>query len=116
MIPVVTSLDQVAVGLRIAGGESTTCDACGAPLHAGQRIVLALRQASDGGPWSLDGRFCDRCGQSRTLGARGSALVAGRVGITSDAATQSSWASLVDSDPISALLRRPGIPRDPHGD
>ena len=109
VIPVLASLEQVATGLRIARGDASACDECDDTLRDGDPVVAVLSRTSAADRWSVDCRFCDSCGRAYALDVRGSALVAGRVGVISDAVTQSSWACLVDPTPRSALLRRPDV-------
>ncbi len=105
MIPVRATLVQLVTGLQIDDDAHADCDDCGEPLHEGSPIVVRL--SNERRHWSVDGVFCDDCGLTRTLDAPGTAYVAARVGVTSDGATQSRWACLVDPEPIAATRRRP---------
>jgi len=105
MIPVRATLTRLATGLQIDDDAHPDCDDCSDTLHEGVPVVVRLTNECH--HWSVDGVFCDDCGSTRTLDGPGSAYVAARVGITSDGATQSRWACLVDPEPIAASLRRP---------
>lgn|SRR6056297_2424520 len=102
MIPVRATLTQLATGLQIDDGAHADCDDCSDTLREGAPIVVRL--TNERRHWSVDGVCCDDCGSARTLDAPGTAYVAARVGVTSDGATQSQWACLVDPKPIAATL------------
>ncbi|GAA0681242.1 hypothetical protein GCM10009020_32830 [Natronoarchaeum mannanilyticum] len=99
------TLTQLATGLRLADDAHVDCDDCGDTLRDGASIVVRL--TNERRHWSVDGIFCDDCDSTRTLDGPGTTYVAARVGVTSDGATQSRWACLVDPGPIAATRRRP---------
>lgn len=105
MIPVRTTLAQLATGLRVGEDACTTCDTCDGRLQSGAPVIVRLHQPQQRRHWSVEALFCENCGVTAPLEARGRAIISARLGVTSDASTQTRWACLVDPKPQLALLR-----------
>jgi hypothetical protein len=92
------SIEQAVAGSRVGVGDEAVCTYCKSTVREGATATVYAYRPADEGRWSVARLYCEAC--DRTVvehPSRGcdEVIARGRLGITSDCATQSSYLSLI---------------------
>jgi hypothetical protein len=86
------------------GEGAATCQVCGSPLREGEAVVVYVFRPAGEVMFQVGSVVCGgedhELPEEYTLGVR-ELLVEGRIGVCSDAATQSSWPALLDPEVVA---------------
>lgn len=106
-VTTIASLKQLLHGLHVGvpNSEGTSCDQCGRGLRDGDAVTVYASKPVEATTWKIRQINCQDCQQKMeistpTLGVS-EALAAANLGITQNAATQTTWLVLANVKPIS---------------
>jgi hypothetical protein len=103
------SIEQAVAGSRVGVGDEAVCIYCKGTVREGATATVYAYRLADEGRWSVARLYCGACDRTAVEHpSRGcdEVIARGRLGVTSDCATQSSYLSLIG---VSVIDHSPPI-------